>query len=366
MKINISELCSYLDLAIPLSYQAGYDNSGIQVLAGDSETGSALLTLDVTEAVMEEAVVLGCGLIISHHPLLFHPLKKIAGRNQSERIAAAAIRNNISIYSAHTNLDFSPGGVSCKMAEKLSLKNVSVLSPLKDRLMKLVTWVPEAYIGAVRDAVFSAGAGVIGNYDQCSFNSSGYGTFRGGESSNPFAGEKGKIHHENEIRFETIFLAHLRDTVVRALIGSHPYEEVAYDIYSLQNEFSGAGEGCIGDLEEPLAEMDFLKKLSETFDARGLRYSDLAERKVRRIALCGGAGAALIGEAIKNKADAFVTGDVRYHDFGNAAGQILLADIGHFESEKYSTEILYDLIIKKFPTFALRFSERNTNPINYL
>jgi hypothetical protein len=252
------------------------------------------------------------------------------------------------------------------MAEKLSLKNVRVLAPMKNRLMKLVTWVPENHVGKVRAAVFGAGAGVIGNYDRCSFNAPGYGTYRGNEATNPFAGEKGIEHHEDEIRFETILQSHMKDEVLKALLASHPYEEPACDFFMLENEFSGAGEGCIGELESEMAELDFLLKLSEVFGARGIRYSPLLNRSVKRVAMCGGAGSAFTGDAIRSGADVYVTGDVKYHDFGNVAGDILLADIGHFESEKFSTEILYDLIIKKFPTFALRFSERNTNPINYL
>jgi hypothetical protein len=232
--------------------------------------------------------------------------------------------------------------------------------------MKLVTWVPGSHIEKVRDAVFSAGAGVIGNYDRCSFNASGYGTFRGNEETNPFAGEKGREHHEDEIRFETVLQSQMKSEVLKALLASHPYEEPAYDFFMLENEFSGAGEGCVGELENEMAELDFLLKLSEVFGAKGIRYSPLRNRSIKRVAMCGGAGSSYTGDAIRSGADVYITGDVKYHEFGNAAGDILLADIGHFESEKYSTEIIYDLIIKKFPTFALRFSERNTNPINYL
>jgi dinuclear metal center YbgI/SA1388 family protein len=366
MKISVKEICSYLDKAVPLSYQANYDNAGMQIYAGDHEVGSALLAIDITEEVLEEAISLGCGLIITHHPLIFFPIKKITGKSHTERIIINAIKNNISVYSAHTNLDSAPAGVSWKMAEKLSLRNIRVLAPMKNRLMKLVTWIPESHVEKVRAAIFDTGAGVIGNYDRCSFNAPGYGTYRGNESTNPFAGEKGTEHHENEIRFETILQSHMKDLVRSALLGSHPYEEPAYDFFMLDNDFDGAGEGCIGELETEMAELDFLLKLSVVFGAEGIRYSPLLNRSVKRVAMCGGAGSAFIGDAIQSGADVYVTGDVKYHDFGNVPGEILVADIGHFESEKFSTEILYDLIIKKFPTFALRFSERNTNPINYL
>ncbi len=365
-KIRVKEICSFLDKAIPLSYQASYDNAGLQIFPGDEETGSALLAVDLTEDVLDEAISLGCGLIITHHPLIFFPVKSLTGKSRTERIILSAIKNNISVYSAHTNLDSAPGGVSWKMAEKLSLQNVKVLAPMKNRLLKLVTWVPESHIEKVRDAVFRVGAGVIGNYDRCSFNVRGYGTFRGNEETNPFAGEKGREHHEDEVRFETVLQSHMKRDVLKALLESHPYEEAAYDFFMLDNEFSGAGEGCVGELETEVSEPDFLHKLSEIFGAKGIRYSPLRNRSIKRVAMCGGAGSSLIGDAICSGADIYISGDIRYHDFGNAAGDILLADIGHFESEKYSTEIFYDLIIKKFPTFALRFSERNTNPINYL
>jgi hypothetical protein len=277
-----------------------------------------------------------------------------------------AIKNGVSVYSSHTSLDSAPGGVSWKMAEKLSLRNVSVLAPLKNRLLKLVTYVPGEHLEKVRNAVFGAGAGVIGKYDRCSFNGAGYGTFRGNAYSSPFAGEKGKEHHENEIRFETILHSHLKQDVISALISSHPYEEVAYDIYMLENELHGAGAGCIGELESEMAVNEFLYRLSEIFGAKGIRHSKPPEGTVKKVALCGGAGSVFISDAITKRADAYVTGDLKYHEFGNAEGEILLADIGHFESEKFSTEIIYDLIIKKFPTFALRFSEKNTNQINYL
>jgi dinuclear metal center YbgI/SA1388 family protein len=366
MKLSVKEICSFLDKAIPLSYQANYDNAGVQIFSGDRETESALLSIDITGEVLEEAVSLGCGLIITHHPLIFFPIRKITGKSETERIIIKAIKNNISVYSAHTNLDSAPSGVSWKMAEKLSLKNIKVLAPMKNRLMKLVTWVPESHIEKVRSALFGAGAGVIGNYDRCSFNATGYGTYRGNESTRPFAGQTGTEHHEEEIRLETILQTHMKDDVVKALLSSHPYEEVAYDIFMLENEFNAAGEGCVGELDNEMTELDLLLKLSEVFGSKGIRHSPLLKRSVKRVAMCGGAGSAYIGDAIRSGADVYITGDVKYHDFGAVAGEILLADIGHFESEKFSTEIIYDLIIKKFPTFALRFSEKNTNPINYL
>jgi dinuclear metal center YbgI/SA1388 family protein len=364
--MKLAELCNYLDTAIPLSFQEEYDNSGLQVGVPESEISSALLTIDITEEVMDEAAKKGCNLILSHHPLIFRGLKKITGRSYTERILIRAIKEDIAIYSAHTNLDSVNFGVSRKMASELNLKNINVLVPLKNRLLKLVTFIPESHLEKVRSALFEAGAGVIGNYDQCGFTVAGKGSFRAGVSTNPFAGEIGKTHFENEIRLETVLFSHAKQDVIKVLLAVHPYEEVAYDLYPLENDNCEAGSGCTGEFDQPISEPDFLKLVSSVFKAGGIRYSKLTGRRVKRVALCGGSGAYLIGNAIASGADAFVTADIKYHNFFDADNRILLVDSGHFESEKFTTEILYDLVIKKFPKFAVRFSETNTNPINYL
>jgi len=364
--MKVKDICSYLDKAVPVSFQESYDNSGLQVGDPEARITSALVSLDITEAVVDEAVSGGYGLIITHHPLIFSPLRKITGKTFIERIVIKAVKNNIAVYSSHTNLDVLRTGVSRKMAEKLNLQNIRVLSPLKHKLLKLVTYIPENHLDKVSEAVFEAGAGVIGNYDKCSFSSTGYGSFRGEDGTNPFVGEKGRMHLEKEIRFETILLSHLKDQVIKALISAHPYEEVAFDIYALENEYYREGLGCIGTLQEAISGKSFLRLLSGIFNAKRIRYSQLTGGKIRTVALCGGAGISLLNESVTSGADALVTSDFKYHDFFNAENRILLVDIGHFESEKFSSEILYDLIIKKFPKFAVRFSEVNTNPINYL
>jgi dinuclear metal center YbgI/SA1388 family protein len=305
-------------------------------------------------------------MIISHHPVIFNGLKKLAWRTPAERIIARAIKDDIVIYSSHTNLDMLSRGVSVKMAERLGLSDLKVLQPLKGRLIKLVTFIPDDHLDRVRDAVFSAGAGFIGNYDRCGFVASGTGSFRAGEGTNPFAGERGQMHFENESRFETVLFSHLRDKVVKALLEAHPYEEVAYDLYTLENDNIDLGLGCCGYLQDALSERVFLELVAGRLEAGGLRYSNLNGKMIRKVAVCGGSGSSLLRDAIACRADAFVTGDIKYHTWFDADGSILLADCGHFESEKFSTEVLHDLLIKKFPTFALRFSETNTNPINYL
>jgi dinuclear metal center YbgI/SA1388 family protein len=364
--MKLKELSSFLDSSIPVSFQENYDNSGLQIGDPECEISSALLAVDVTEEVVNEALSIGCSLIISHHPLLFGGIKHIIERNYTERVVRKCIKNDISVYSAHTNLDSVENGVSYKMAEKLGLLDVKVLSPLEDKLLKLVTYIPEKYLDRVRNAIFEAGAGVIGNYDQCGYIVQGKGSFRANEFAEPFVGEKGKIHIEDEIRFETVMFSHSKNKVIEALIDSHPYEEVAYDLYSLENTNIRAGFGCIGQLPEAMNEKDFLKYVSTVFDAKGIRYSGFTGRKMSRIAVCGGSGSSFIGKAVSMGSDAYVTADLKYHNFFDADRNILLVDTGHYESEKFATEILNELIIKKFPKFALRFSKTNTNPINYL
>jgi dinuclear metal center YbgI/SA1388 family protein len=368
-KINdmkLKELVSYLNSAVPLSLQESYDNSGLQVGLPDTELTSALISLDVTEEVLDEAIALGCNLILSHHPLIFRGIKSLAGRSLTEKIIYKAVKCDIAVYSSHTNLDIIANGVSRKMAEKLNLKEVKVLAPLTGRLLKLVVFIPDSHLERVKNAVFEAGAGITGNYDMCGFTSSGSGSFRGNKDSDPFVGEKGKLHFENETRFETVLYSHLREKVVSALLESHPYEEVAYDLYSLENTNIELGLGCTGDLPASLTEEEFLDLVSGVFGAKGIRYSKLTGKRISKVALCGGSGSSLIKPALALGADVFLTADLKYHNFFEAENMILLVDAGHFETEKFSTEVLKDLIIKKFPKFAVRFSETNTNPINYL
>jgi dinuclear metal center YbgI/SA1388 family protein len=277
--MKLKDICFYLDTVVPLSFQESYDNSGLQTGDAEKEITSALISLDATEEVIDEAIASGSNLVITHHPLIFNPLKKLTGENYVERALIKAIKNEIAVYSSHTNLDILKEGVSRKMSDKLKLKNVKILSPLRNTLLKLVTYIPEDHIEKVREALFDAGAGVIGNYDMCSFSHSGTGSFRGGENTVPFTGEKGKLHFEKEVRFETILPAHIKQAVINALLNSHPYEEAAYDIYSLGNEYSEAGLGCTGELSEAMDGKEFLEYVSGIFHADGVRYSKLSGKK---------------------------------------------------------------------------------------
>lgn len=363
--MKLEEIVSLLESFAPVPYQEPYDNSGLLVGNLQQDIDSALITIDITDEVVDEAIKNNANLIIAHHPVIFSGLKKLTGTSMSERIIIKAVRNNICIYAAHTNLDNIKPGVNMRICEKLGLINCRILSPVKGRLKKLVTFVPPSHIEKIRQAVFNAGAGVIGAYDQCSYNTEGYGTFRGSENTNPFVGEKGKLSMEKEIRFETVFPAILQTGIIHALLDTHPYEEVAYDIYPLDNSYEMVGSGMIGQTSEPVETVNFLKRLKEVFNAGIVRHSALVKDHILKVAVCGGSGSFLIPDAIRAHADMFITGEIKYHQFFDAEYKIILADIGHFESEQFTKEIFYELLIKNFPKFAVRLSEVNTNPINY-
>lgn len=363
--MKIKEIVCALERFAPLPLQDGFDNAGLQVGLTETEATGALLCLDVTEQVVDEAALLGCNLIVAHHPLLFKPCKSITGKTEVERCILKAIQNGIAIYAAHTNMDNAQGGVSYKMAEKIGLKRVRVLEARNAQLLKLVTFVPQAQAEEVRKALFEAGCGCIGNYDSCSFNSAGEGTFRAGEGTNPFCGKVGEHHHEAEIRIETILPAYRKTAAIDALLKAHPYEEPAYDLYALQNTWAQAGAGVVGELDEPETEVDFLHRMKKVFEVGCLKHTRLTGRLIQRVALCGGAGAFLIPQAESAHADVFLTGEIRYHDFFDH-DNILLAEIGHYESEQYTTEIFYSIIQEAFPGLTVQISKTLTNPIKYL
>lgn len=362
----LQTITQHLESIAPLQFQESYDNSGLLVGDRSGEVTSALITIDITEEVVDEAIAHQCDLIISHHPLIFKGIKSITGSNTVEKCLIKAIRNNIAVYAAHTNLDSVEGGVNSKICEKIGLTNCRVLSPVNNQLVKLVTFVPTDYLEKVRSAIFSAGAGVIGNYDECSFSAPGHGTFRGNGQSKPFAGTSGQLHTEPETRLETIVPRHLIPGTVAALKASHPYEEVAYDLLPLENKYDSVGIGMTGELQAPACEIDVLTRIKEVFGCRMIRHTTLPGKKITRIAVCGGSGSFLIPKAIADKADLFISADFKYHDFFQAENKIVLADIGHYESEQFTKEVLKEIVLKKFPTFALRLSEVRTNPVLYL
>ena len=364
--MKLSEIISVIESFAPLAYQEAYDNAGLLLGSENMEIKKALITIDVTEEVINEAINVKANLIISHHPVIFNEIKKITGKTYTERIIIKAIKDNMAIYAAHTNLDNVKEGVNYKICQKLDLDNLRILSPVKGELRKIVTFVPLDHADKVRLAIFNAGAGQIGNYEQCSYNLEGFGTFKGSEETNPYAGEKGKLHIEKEIRIETIFPKAIQQKVVSAMIAAHPYEEVAYDIYPLDNSYANAGMGMIGELEKDTNELTFLKKIKSVFDIKTLKHTKLRNKNIKKVAVCGGSGSFLIKDAISVDADIFITGDIKYHQFFDAYDNILIADVGHYESEQFTKEIFYELLKKKLPKFALHLSKVKTNPINYL
>ena len=363
--MTVKDILNCITEVAPLQWQESYDNAGLQVGYVNAEAHKALIALDVTEELMEEAVTKHCDLVISHHPLIFKGLKHITPQSYIERIVTKAIKHDIAIISMHTNLDNSYLGVSRVLAERLGLKNLRILQPLEGQLRKVVVYAPLAAAEAVRRAMFEAGAGCIGNYDSCSFNAQGQGTFKANENAHPYVGEVGMVHFEDEVRIETVVPKHALNQVIAAMLKVHPYEEVAYDVFALENEFTQAGAGVVGEFEVPMEEVDFLNLVAEKIASPCLRHSALTGRQVKKVALCGGSGSPFIADAIRNKADAYLTADIKYHDFFIPEGRFLLVDGGHFETEQFTKQLLYDLIQKKFPTFAAEIAETETNSVHY-
>lgn len=364
--MRIKEILQTIEALAPVPLQEDFDNCGLQVGDMNREATALLLSLDVTESVIDEAISLGCNLIISHHPLAFKPFKSLTGRTYVERCMIKAIRHDIAIYAAHTNLDNVLQGVNFKLAEMLGLQQLRILSPKRGLLLKLVTFVPESHAEYVRNALFNAGAGNIGNYESCSFNLHGEGTFKAGATANPFVGTVGKLHFEKEVRIETVLPRFKQPEVLRALLSVHPYEEPAYDFYPIENEWHQVGSGVVGVLPEAIPEQEFLYLLKDVFNLPTIRHTKLQNRDIHDVALCGGAGAFLIPQAIAYGADAFVTGEAKYNDFYDVDSCLLLAVVGHYESEVCTKEIFFDAITKKFPTFAVHKSAFDSNPVKYL
>jgi len=364
--MKVKNIASALEDFAPLMFQESYDNSGLLIGSYDKEIDRALVTLDVTDAVLDEAIREKCGLIIAHHPLIFKGIKSLTGQNPVERLILKAIRNDIAIYAIHTNLDNMQNGVNGILSSKLGLYNTRVLSLSGIGLKKLVTFCPVDHSEKVRNAMFKAGAGHIGNYDSCSYNITGEGTFRGLEGTDPFVGEKGELHSEKEIRIETIVPDYLLNEVINAMLNIHPYEEVAYDIYPLENQDTRIGAGMIGELNEEKDAILFLKDVKSILNCKVIRYNKLIDRKIKRVAICGGSGSFLIKKAYDSGADIFITGDVKYHDFFDFVGEMIIVDAGHYETEQFTKELLVTILKEKFSNFALLISQVVTNPVNVL
>lgn len=364
--MKIKEILQVVEHLAPIQLQESFDNCGVQIGDANQEAKAVLLCIDVTEDVLDEAIRMGCNLVISHHPLAFKSFKSLTGRNYVERCMIKACKHDIVVYAAHTNLDNAMGGMNFRLAKILNLQLVRILSPMQKSLMKLVTFVPIAHAEDVRAALFGSGAGNIGNYDFCSYNTSGEGTFRAGKDTNPYAGQRGELHTETETRIEVILPTYKQTEVLNALLAAHPYEEPAYDFYMLENSWAQAGSGVVGTLPEAMEEEDFLYHLKDTLQLSSIQHSAYRGTKIQEVALCGGSGAFLIPQAIGYGADVFITGEAKYNDFYDVEGRILLASVGHYESEVCSKQIFYDLLSDKFPQLELNLSQFDVNPVNYL
>ncbi len=361
----LQDFCKKFEELVPLALQENYDNAGLIVGNPNMEVNGVLLSLDTTEQVIQEAIDKKINLIVAHHPILFKGIKSLTGKNYIERTLLLAIKNDIAIYAAHTNLDNMANGVNFKIAEKLNLKNTRILAPKDNLLMKLVVFVPVDHTGKLLDALYQAGAGEIGKYSNCSFRVEGKGTFKGNTEANPSIGQRGVYEEVNENRVEVIFPSYLKNQILRGMYSGHVYEEVAYYLSELGNNWQDAGSGMLGELPEALHTQDFLVFLKEKMNVSVIRHTALVKDKIKRIALCGGAGSFLLSTAKAQKADIFITADFKYHEFFDADDKIIIADIGHYESEQYTKDLLLDIISKNFPNFASCLSEVKTNPVNY-
>ena len=362
----VKEVTTVLEELAPLAYAEDFDNVGLLVGSYTQEVSGILVTLDTLENVVDEAISNNCNLIVSFHPIIFSGLKRITGSSYVERVVIKAIQNNIAIYSMHTALDNSKEGVNAKICEVLEILDPQILIPQKGTIKKLTTYAPINTSEKLKNALFEAGAGNIGNYSNCSFTTAGTGSFKAEKDANPTIGKIGETHFEEEVQINVTFSASIEKKVMNALFKNHPYEEVAYEVLTLENDNQYIGMGMIGTLKKPMGENEFLKLVQERMIASSIRHSKLLNKDIEKVAVLGGSGAFAIKAAIAAGADIFITADVKYHQFYKAEDKMVIADIGHFETEQFTKNLLVDYLTKKIPNFAIRLSESKTNPIKYL
>ena len=361
----IQEVINHLEEFAPLAYAEDFDNVGLLVGNKNNKLTGILVTLDTIEDVVDEAIQNNCNLIVSFHPIIFKGLKKITGNSYVERTVLKAIKNDIAIYAIHTALDNAIEGVNDAICKQLELVNKQILIPQKQTIKKLNTFVPVNEAEKLRMALFNAGAGNIGNYTHCSFNSEGIGTFNGNENANPTIGTKGEIHKEQETQITVTYARHFESNILKTLFESHSYEEVAYEITTLENTNQHIGMGMIGELQDPMDEKRFLNFVKTKMNTPLIRHTSLSGKNIKKIAVLGGSGSFAIEAAKASGADAFITADLKYHDFFTAENELLLLDIGHFESEQFTKNILVAFLTKKITNFAVVLSKTNTNPVKY-
>ena len=360
----VKDVTNYLESIAPLQLQESYDNAGLIIGDDSQQLKGVLVCLDIDEKVINEAIDSDSNLIIAHHPVVFNGIKKINPTNYSGKLIYKAIKKDICIYAIHTNIDNVLNGVNGKIADLIGLVDRSIMQPKKN-LMKLTVFIPNEYAESVKNVVFKAGGGSIGNYSNCSFSSFGMGTFMANKLAKPFIGSADKEESKEEVKLEIVLPSFLKNKIITAMIKAHPYEEVAYDLIPLENN-SNFGAGIVGSLKKPVNEKEFLKEIKKIFRVNSLRYTKLLNKPIKRVAICGGSGSFLLENAIKLGADIFITSDFKYHQFFDADGKIIIADLGHYESEQYTIELIADLLMKNFTNFAIRLTSVNTNPINYL
>ena len=363
--MTISDITKHLESLFPLSSQASFDNCGLIVGNKGQNVTGAIICLDCTEEVVNEAIEKKVNLIIAHHPIVFNGLKKLNGKNYVERTVIKAIKNDIAIYAIHTNLDHSLKGVNAEIAQRLGINKPRILAPTENSLSKLAIYVPSINIQEVEDALFKAGAGNIGNYSKCSFVSNGRGSFQPMEGANPSDGEIGTRHYPEEQKLEVLVSNHKLPDVLKAMNEVHPYEVVAHDIHTIKNSDQSEGAGMIGKLDKPIEVSLFLEQIKKNFNCGIIRHTPILKEKIQTVAFCGGSGSFLLKDAIRQQADIFITGDFKYHEFFDAEDQLIIADIGHYESEQYTSNLLMRILSEKFTNFAVHLSRINTNPINY-
>lgn len=361
----VREVAQLLESLAPLATAEDFDNVGLLIGDPKAEVSGILVTLDTLESVVDEALTKNCNLIVSFHPILFKGLKRIGTETYVERVVTKAIQHKIAIYAVHTALDNASEGVNAAICERLGLQETSILIPKPAGIKKLSTYVPASSLDQLLEGLFEAGAGDIGKYSHCSFLLEGKGSFKPDADATPSKGTPGAIHTENEMQVQVVFPSHNEGQVVSALFQHHPYEEIAYEIFAMENTNRHVGMGKIGTLSEPMQEKKFLAVVKEQFNTGCIRHSVLRDKPIKKVAVLGGSGAFAIGAARAQEADVFITADLKYHNFFEAEGKILLMDIGHFESEQFTKPLLYDFLRKKIPNFAILLSESNTNPIYY-
>ena len=364
--MTIKELLPILEEMAPLAYAEDFDNVGLLTGDGDWKIKNILVCHDALESVIDEAIGKNCNVVVCFHPIIFSGLKSLTGKNYVERAVVKAIRHDIAIYAVHTALDNHKHGVNKIICDALGLQHAKILVPKNNFIRKLVTYTVAENADQVRNALFNAGAGTIGNYENCSFNSQGIGTYMGNAESNPEIGQRFEFIENREIKIEVTFEKHLQSRILKALFASHVYEEVAYEIYDLQNAHQNIGLGMIGDLETAMPEADFMQFVKDKMQCGGVRHSGFTGKDIKKVAVLGGSGSFAIKNAMASGADVFLTADLKYHDYYQADGKLLLADIGHYESERYTKNYIVDFLTEKITNFAIILSETNTNPVKYL